>query len=809
VGTGSSLLTSSRIRVRYRADDEQFVDTVLDRVVVDEVTAGLPVREFRSYKGQRHYSGWFFSTTMNRLIAYESRLELARLLVADFDPRVVGIAGQPFQLIGADGPRIRRHVPDVLLASAEGDVRIVDVKPAHRLADPEVQALHSWVRLRGWGFEEWSGCGRTRLENIRFLAGYRRPATVSVDLVAEVVGAVGAGCSVLDVECRLRRHPSMLVRQVVMHLLWRGVLASDLERALDRGSMLTPTGQAWLTVRCAAKAEELGVTERTVRRWIQAYRREGEVGLLDDRKVGVRGHTLDPRWEQACREIVSEQVRGSTRTDSARLRLIEERLEDQYGAGAVSLPSRATAYRHLERITRGTNTRRGSAKGRRSIADRPKGTYGRLRATRPGEYVILDTQSLDVFAMEPVTLRWIPAQVTVAQDLFTRAVLAVRVTAVSTKAVDVAGLLYEALTPTPAPGDWPVEARWPYHGIPEHLVFDEREPDHDQEGRTLRGVPVCPPETLVVDHGKVFLSAHVIGVCTRLGVSIQPARPYQGSDKPTVERFFKTLREDLIQYLPAYKGPDVYSRGEAVEDAAFLYVHELEDVIREWLALVYHRRRHTGLALPQWPRAELSPNEMFEIGIAKAGLLRVPRDPDLLYDFFECRWRTIQHYGVDVDGLRFNGPALDAYRDAPSPYGGRYAGKWPIRFNPDDVRTAYFQDPGDLRWHRLDWEHAWGLDTPFSCEAAAYLRRHAARSGRAVDTERALGDLLARWKSGMVLDRRERRMAARISAETAAPTSRARNGTTSAASEWIAAADAASAAGRSDTAASPAALSRA
>jgi hypothetical protein len=44
--------------------------------------------------------------------------------------------------------------------------------------------------------------------------------------------------------------------------------------------------------------------------------------------------------------------------------------------------------------------------------------------------------------------------------------------------------------------------------------------------------PVCAPETLVVDHGKVFLSAHVISVCTRLGISIQPAQPHKPTDKP-------------------------------------------------------------------------------------------------------------------------------------------------------------------------------------------------------------------------------------------------------------------------------------
>ena len=62
-----------------------------------------------------------------------------------------------------------------------------------------------------------------------------------------------------------------------------------------------------------------------------------------------------------------------------------------------------------------------------------------------------------------------------------------------------------------------------------------------------------------------------------------------------------------------------------------------------------------------------------------------------------------------------------------APTAAGYAGKWPIRVNPDDVRYAYFQDPADERWHRLDWEHAAGLGTPFSGEAARYARRLAAR----------------------------------------------------------------------------------
>jgi hypothetical protein len=292
------------------------------------------------------------------------------------------------------------------------------------------------------------------------------------------------------------------------------------------------------------------------------------------------------------------------------------------------------------------------------------------------------------------------------------------------------------------------------------VVFDETE--------TALTAPVCAPETLVVDHGRVFLSAHVFAVCTRLGISIQPAQPHKPTDKPTVERFFRTLREGLIQHLPAYKGPDIYSRGDRVEDEAFLFLHELEDVIREWIATVYHRAKHDGLAVAEWPRLDLSPAEMFAIGVGKAGLLRVPATPQLALDFLPVVARTIQNYGIEVNGLRYNSAALDGYRNARSPYGGALAGKWPIRVNPDDVRHVWFQDPADQRWHRLDWEHRPLLDTPFSAEAARHARSLATAGGGAFDAGSALAGLLQRWEAGLVTDRRERRIAVRLSAEYAA-----------------------------------------
>ena len=163
------------------------------------------------------------------------------------------------------------------------------------------------------------------------------------------------------------------------------------------------------------------------------------------------------------------------------------------------------------------------------------------------------------------------------------------------------------------------------------------------------------PDTIVVDHGKIYLSEHTRSVCERLGISIQPAIPDKPTDKPALERFFRTLRQSLLEHLPGYKGPDVASRGNKVEAEAFYYVAELEQLIREWVGRVYHHTAHAGLVDPLEPRADLSPAEMFTRGVAAAGRLRLPASADLVYDFLEVEWRTIQHYGVEIDGQRYDG----------------------------------------------------------------------------------------------------------------------------------------------------------
>src|SRR6516162_5348075 len=428
----------------------------------------------------------------------------------------------------------------------------------------------------------------------------------------------------------------------------------------------------------------------TVRRMIWRFEADGPEGLADRRRQRPKDPLggADARWLDVARRVLAEHTEASKPTQDLILAEVTARLDAGHGEAIVPVPKPTRARALLREISKGTSAF-GGTKAKREIAGRPAAPYGRLRAMWPGEYLLLDTTRLDVFAMDPVTLRWVQAELTVAMDLYDRCVTGLRLTPVSTKAVDAAAVLFESVRPLPGPAAG-ADTRPPYHGLPGQVIIDAAKLA-DENGETL--LPSVAAETIVVDHGKIYLSEHLISACARLGISIQPGRVCQATDKAALERFFRTLGEQLLAALPGYKGPDVYRRGKDAERQAFYFLGELEQIIRRWTAECYHRQPHSGLSVPEVPGLELCPLEMFAHGIARAGYLQVPARADLAFDFLAAVWRTIQHYGVEIGGLRYDGPALNPYRNRTSPYAGRHAGRWPFRVDPGDVSEVYCQDP--------------------------------------------------------------------------------------------------------------------
>lgn len=97
-----------------------------------------------------------------------------------------------------------------------------------------------------------------------------------------------------------------------------------------------------------------------------------------------------------------------------------------------------------------------------------------------------------------------------------------------------------------------------------------------KQGVMRRGVPL----RLYVDNGSAYRSHHLSLVCARLGITLIHARPYQPQGKGKQERFFRTVR---MQLLPTLGEADLGS------------LDALNRRLWAWVEGEYHQAPHKGL----------------------------------------------------------------------------------------------------------------------------------------------------------------------------------------------------------------------
>lgn len=88
------------------------------------------------------------------------------------------------------------------------------------------------------------------------------------------------------------------------------------------------------------------------------------------------------------------------------------------------------------------------------------------------------------------------------------------------------------------------------------------------------------PDRLYVDNGANYRSHHLALVCAKLGVALIHARPFQPQGKGKIERFFRTVRAQLLARLNE-------------EDTASL--EALNRRLSGWIEGEYHQSPHAGL----------------------------------------------------------------------------------------------------------------------------------------------------------------------------------------------------------------------
>ncbi|MDO5512284.1 integrase [Corynebacterium sp.] len=454
-----------------------------------------------------------------------------------------------------------------------------------------------------------------------------------------------------------------------------------------------------------------------IRSWIRRWREFGLIGLIDGRALRPRQewNQIDPTYRDVA-ESMARAFDGDR--SSVNIGELDRRITIALKQSGLEYkpPAKRTKSQYLSWLmhTRGSTTRTQKTQSLRKTSG-----YEHYPAIRPGQVIAIDATRADCLVRDLETGEVFSVEVLSAIDVATRVILALRVVPKSADAVDAGLLLYDVCRPFSMLVEGTSISDWRWCGLPDqvHLptTIDGKTdvvPDYD----TLQGEHVIPsvmPDAVRSDLGANFKSNHFQDLLASLGIDFLPTRGGRPTDNPHIERFHETLQR-AWQQIPGYKGRNTGERGAKVETEALLTAHELEQHLRRFVSLDYHRTAHSGLHIPGEPNVKLTPLEMWDALTEVTGRIDVPQRADMVFDFLPIHWGVIRHDGVKVKGLVYDSECLDAYRNSRK---GRFREKdasAPFCRDPHDLSRLWFRDPisGDV--HEIPWRGAGLTDAPMT-----------------------------------------------------------------------------------------------
>jgi putative transposase len=167
-----------------------------------------------------------------------------------------------------------------------------------------------------------------------------------------------------------------------------------------------------------------------------------------------------------------------------------------------------------------------------------------------------------------------------------------------------------------------------------------------------RGIPEC----IVCDNGMELHANAVEVICQEMGIELTYCGVAHPEMKGAIERMFRTVNQGLVHMLPGTTFSNVEQRGDyASEKHAAIDLEVFVHLLVKWIADVYHKTPHRGLLgrtpLEVWQEEES--NCVIE-------LPAYPKQLDTIVG--HAASRTLFHYGVEYDNLRYNSPLLQIIR---------------------------------------------------------------------------------------------------------------------------------------------------
>lgn len=210
------------------------------------------------------------------------------------------------------------------------------------------------------------------------------------------------------------------------------------------------------------------------------------------------------------------------------------------------------------------------------------------------------------------------------------------------------------------------------------------------------------PSTLAMDNGMELHADAVNDFCLDALIELRFMGVAHPELKGAIERVFGTLSRDLFHTLPGTVFNNINARGDyPAEQQAALTLKKFTEVLLMWIVDVYHKTPHRGLK-GHHPLAVWQSGESGAIFSYPA----YPRQIDLMVAHRATR--SVFHYGIDYDNVRYSSLQLLAIRDP-----RRDTPTVAIKVYDDDVGYIDVQDPDTqeyLRVPAVDLDYANGLN---------------------------------------------------------------------------------------------------
>ena len=437
------------------------------------------------------------------------------------------------------------------------------------------------------------------------------------------------------------------------------------EKALEKYEMIKPllNYEQHCPASVKERAKEVGVSDRSLYRWIQAYNSLGSIAGLVSRKRGwAEGNSrLSKEQDELVTAVINEFYLHKQRPTIEQTIREVQRVASQKG---LDSPSRRTIRQRILRISEEERLRKRGQKEKAKNKFTPK-PNSFPNVDFPLSVIQIDHTPVDLIIVDNQYRKPIGRPyLTLAMDVYSRMITGYYLSLDAPSVTSVAMCIARSILPK------------------ERLLLD-----HNVKGEwAVFGYP----NKIHVDNGADFRSLDLSKSCEAHGIALEfrpVGRPeFGGHIERVIGTFMKEVHGLSGTTFSNTKEKDTYqSEAEAV-----MTLDEFETWLLNYIVNVYHKRVHSALGM--------SPVEKWRLGIfgdannVGCGYPQMPvNEETLLLDFLPSVNRTIQHNGVTIDGLRYYDVALNMYINDSDNNGKKK--EFLFRRDPRNISKIWFYDP--------------------------------------------------------------------------------------------------------------------